>query len=526
VASASSIADEDLANLAKELATPKRKNKNVFRSVKLGTPTNFRRSETPREEPETPKSEDLRRIDTAKTDGSAEDFLFGSNVAEVMNTEDTGSRGIRRRIPSPVQIENAYDIGSLDLSSEAREVQPFLRRHTSMAIVYLSVFSSFGSIIRIFAGRLFGLDCEFQSTQDWLSPFSQQICITSSGMSTQRGGALFTDLPANMLGSFIIGVLTVLEPSWPALPWLEADHPLQEHEILHVAIKVGMCGSLTTFSSWNSQMVAMMDGSQSELGSQVAAALFGYMVGTMGAVASFLFGTHVSTWLNHWRNPNTKHPFTESVHDDLGIEGNFKNDVENPSPPLLVVQYPERTATRRALKTFAKSASTFIGTRLPFIIFGVLFASFLVGDFLYGIPFYRFLWLEVIVTPPAALLRWFLALRLNDAAIGRGRSMGWLPQGTLCANILGSVVSILMLALEYRRSANGASGTGWRAAILSAIRVGGAGSLSTVSTFAKELVDIAQHFPHQAKAYYYGLVSIASALVFSLIIYIPIVRHS
>jgi hypothetical protein len=54
-------------------------------------------------------------------------------------------------------------------------------------------------------GRLFGLDCEQhnddrEAVDDFFMPLSSQICVTSSG-KTERGGAFFTDLPANMLGS-------------------------------------------------------------------------------------------------------------------------------------------------------------------------------------------------------------------------------------------------------------------------------------------------------------------------------------
>jgi hypothetical protein len=74
-------------------------------------------------------------------------------------------------------------------------------------IFYISTFSILGTVSRLYVGRLFGLDCIRQEQNDdthndFLSPLLSHICITSDG-KTQRGGAIFIDLPANMLGSYV-----------------------------------------------------------------------------------------------------------------------------------------------------------------------------------------------------------------------------------------------------------------------------------------------------------------------------------
>jgi len=69
-------------------------------------------------------------------------------------------------------------------------------------IFYISMFSVFGTVLRIYLGRIFGLDCEEEQAGngigDFLVPFSSRICITSNGKT--QPGSLFIDLPANMLG--------------------------------------------------------------------------------------------------------------------------------------------------------------------------------------------------------------------------------------------------------------------------------------------------------------------------------------
>ena len=70
--------------------------------------------------------------------------------------------------------------------------------------IYISNFAILGTVLRIYLGRCFGLDCEMKNTEksidDLLTPIFSNICVTASGVTEQTGGAIFTDLPANMLG--------------------------------------------------------------------------------------------------------------------------------------------------------------------------------------------------------------------------------------------------------------------------------------------------------------------------------------
>jgi hypothetical protein len=111
-----------------------------------------------------------------------------------------------------------------------------------VAVVYISTFAVFGTVIRTYFGRFFGLDCnkESNAVDDFMTRVSTQICVTSNGKTASTGGALFTDLPANMLGCFIIGVLTPALDRGHPLPWLRKGHPLQTHEAFHTALKVGL----------------------------------------------------------------------------------------------------------------------------------------------------------------------------------------------------------------------------------------------------------------------------------------------
>jgi fluoride ion exporter CrcB/FEX len=132
--------------------------------------------------------------------------------------------------------------------------------------LYISSLALWGNVVRVYLGRLMGTDCEDGdlAPDDFGTHFFQRVCITAGGMTTQTGGAVFRDLPANLLGCFLMGILaattttTAAAMSSSPLPWLPKDHPLQLHRALHTGLGVGFCGCLTTFSSWNTQMVTMM----------------------------------------------------------------------------------------------------------------------------------------------------------------------------------------------------------------------------------------------------------------------------
>ena len=106
----------------------------------------------------------------------------------------------------------------------------------------------------------------------------------------------------------------------------------------------------------------------------------------------------------------------------------------------------------------------------------------------------------------------------------RWRQFGWLHWGTLTANLLASIISVLLIAVQTRYYADLDTINSWEVALLGAARVGFAGSLSTVSTFVKEIIDLAMKYPHHAKCYYYALSTIGCCVALSLCIYCPIVR--
>lgn len=110
-----------------------------------------------------------------------------------------------------------------------------------------------------------------------------------------------------MLGSFFMGMFqdsAVLGLAVPmALAWLPPDHPLQRMTSLHKAFTTGFCGSLTTFSSFNSAMIVLVFGTGSSLPTQIWLAVFGYIIGMETAIGSFVGGKSFARFLHRRVNP-------------------------------------------------------------------------------------------------------------------------------------------------------------------------------------------------------------------------------
>ncbi len=154
--------------------------------------------------------------------------------------------------------------------------------------------------------QLFGEECKNPGTVGWLKS-GQPLCVTADGDTSISGGIIFADFPANLLGSFIMGFMqnggTMDLPKALPIAWLNENHPFQSDFTIHFAIMTGFCGSLTTFSSWNSEMVMMLLGEDADKGSLIFRALFGYFIGVETCMASFILGKNVAKYIFSYVNP-------------------------------------------------------------------------------------------------------------------------------------------------------------------------------------------------------------------------------
>jgi fluoride ion exporter CrcB/FEX len=316
-----------------------------------------------------------------------------------------------------------------------------------------------------------------------------------------------------------------------------------------MALKVGFCGCLTTFASWNTQMVVMLDGTDTVLGSQVVAALCGYLVGLSTSVAAFVFGRHVH---HAWCRIHPSHVQVPQDSLDTAVVLAAPDDaimeqggdgLEGTEVDAVPVVSPEESPSLDASCGVDKKPqlvnllpgsvvnlwNTLLGIRvLPFVLLTGITSGFVVGDVVYGSLFYRNMWMCVVLSPFGALLRWYLAHKYNEVSQEetplriKGYRLDWVPWGTVFANMFAVVISVVAQALQGHVGAPGSPEVAWSLPFLLAVESGFSGSLSTVSTFVHELVDL-HETPTRMNLYGFG--SLAAAMFLGLLVYSPLIRY-
>ena len=475
--------------------------------------------------------------------------------------------------------------------------------------------------MRMIFAQLFGEACRNPGTVGWLSA-AAPLCVTRDGTTTQQGGIVFADLPSNLLGSFLMGLFqdsTVLGLAVPmAVAWLGPHHSFQNAKILHTAFKTGFCGSLTTFSSWNSEMIVMIFGTDRSRDSQLWSAFFGYIIGMETSLGSFACGCSLARRLHRTVNPVLAAEMDASrekiaqgvyINSDLpDFERRFLPDlrmenipgtaelhhtdrmdalvrwrsstvdvrrVGNPGLPalvevenaLLVLKRripPEAESIARAngwevdalidyvsnkerdfghLPSVASSTSLgaakhpihdphheprylmlpVAGMSFAMVVLVLLLGLVLINDQTATSVTNRTMVYGMLFAPSGALLRWKLS-GWNGNAICLPAEWRWLPAGTYVANVFGSAVSIAAVAIEYRFNTGYTNldvTNFWLVGTIRAIKVGFAGSLTTVSTFVAEV----SSFMHGQTdhAYPYILVTLCSSSCIGSMLYALIV---
>jgi len=117
----------------------------------------------------------------------------------------------------------------------------------------------------------------------------------------------------------------------------------------------------------------------------------------------------------------------------------------------------------------------------------------------------------VFMAGPGAILRWHLS-KYNGML---GGAWSWFPYGTFLANMMGSVISIAMVTWEFIYPAQ----SFWPVASMRAVKIGFAGSLTTVSTFVKEVHGFHADTQTTDQAYIYLTITLAAAATLGMMTY-------
>jgi fluoride ion exporter CrcB/FEX len=246
-----------------------------------------------------------------------------------------------RPLPSHDEDEDVVEngLGGTKRCSKQDDEEKPQQRSSALTVCYsvfvLTICSILGESLRVFVADLFGDGCKDSMEDHWLYDIvtAANLCLTSTP------SAIFVDLPANMLGCFIMGLLqpsrdlNVVGGPPQNLPWLDSRHSLQSASVLLLGLRTGFCGSLTTLSSWNTQMVMMMYSStvSSDDGTgttYIFSSLLGYVIGLETAYLSLKMGQLTSLWMFR-----RKHPLLAQVEDRRSDNVNLGGHLVNARLP-------------------------------------------------------------------------------------------------------------------------------------------------------------------------------------------------
>ena len=271
------------------------------------------------------------------------------------------------------------------------------------------------------------------------------IRIYLSKISRWNGVALFPSLSAEMVGTAIMGFIA-------AHKGFLADN----HKLVYQAIATGLCGSITTFSSWNSEAVEILLQIGKEHPDNVTR-IIGWVttliLGVGMPIAALLFGRHLAH-LSPWSDMRMQR------ENGLGNRSTYKFVVKLEGTFFIVVW--------TLLTCLIPILTHFFG-----LLFSIMFAS--IGTY----------------------VRWHLA-PLNSLFTR-------FKLGTFLVNVGGAwILGATLVARSHLMDQLGEGHLGLLA--LSGVATGFCGCLTTVSTFAVELSSLSL-----VSSYVYGLCSILSA---------------
>ena len=254
-------------------------------------------------------------------------------------------------------------------------------------------------------------------------------------------------LSSQFIGSFVLGFVFTTK----------GDMNLD----LFAGISIGFCGSLTTFSTWQVDIVEMLvgaPGSPSDAAGKTYVWFQDQCIGFSVPFAGLAFGKHTA-------------------------------DVMAPSL---------RPALSRMIKFVRKEQVKHVVTSFSLVVCAGAIAGVISVCVLWpGITSF-----SLIFAPAGAILRFFLSRYLNTLTL----NFYW---GTFTANIIGSVVAGILFGVSSR---NVYSSLGCDS--LWGLEYGFCGSLTTISTFVNEIHTL----PNVKHAYIYGVMSVLSAQILLIII--------
>ncbi|EPB82034.1 hypothetical protein HMPREF1544_11238 [Mucor circinelloides 1006PhL] len=281
------------------------------------------------------------------------------------------------------------------------------------------------------------------------------IRIALERLQDYTGAPVFGLVYAQWLGCLIMGLTNKNKNA--LFLWYHPIHP---------GITTGLCGSITTFSSWQLDIFkefANYNAYPHTRGKNVLAALSEFLVTLAMSLNGLLFGQHIGDM------------FSNQIEKRHSLKG---------EPKLIPRRFSFRYMSKKDYLTITFAIVSWLG-----VVFAAIFS-----------PYQRDLAFACVFAPVGALTRWYLSFY-------NGR-LPHFPVGTFAPNVFGTIVlAILALAQSGPRI------TAIACDVVAGLANGYCGCLTTISTFMVELTTLPRK-----PSYIYGFLSIVIAQCFMFII--------
>jgi fluoride ion exporter CrcB/FEX len=252
---------------------------------------------------------------------------------------------------------------------------------------------------------------------------------------------------------------------------------------LMLGLRDGFCGALSSFSSWNSAMVALLRKGQ------VTQALVGYMIGLQLPIVAYRFGQNVAVYIFIWRT--RRETRTDERRGGYGIRiANDEDDIEQIDNQGDSDEDDDEEKKRKAAENEMPSLRAVITA-----IFIMAIVTQCTSIFFYDTPENQQIALSLLFSPLGVFARWRLT-KLN-------RWKPTFPIGTFTCNILACALS-------------GSLG-GKNQVVLVSIVNGFGGTLSSLASFVVEILAGIDPILFRYDGVIYAAASIGCAMVVGFI---------
>ncbi|KAF8929851.1 hypothetical protein BGZ47_000843 [Haplosporangium gracile] len=365
------------------------------------------------------------------------------------------------------------------------------------------------------------------------------IRLGLNSIESFAGQQVFAVVWPQFIGCMIMGCLVAtrdwIEKGFGLFYYKGRKHGHWLGPFFYVALSSGLCGSITTFSTWSLdtfvQLINPARINRNPL-QNILSALSELTVTLAMSLAGLQLGDHLGQALIRkvdltFPGTRAEGPAPSVAPEDIeavlaeedttaqaGTVGNTPlPGMEGCSFPSVPQQQEHQTA---APAPTASSMSTTTLEPIPLptapiywtvqdwlliivcgaLWLGTVFASIWMptGSYLS----WRHVTLATCFAPLGAILRWYLS-HWNAAGLKRWK----FPVGTFSANVIGSIVLAAILCLEHSTAIQGRGGAAAACQVFRGVQDGFCGCLTTISTFTLELKTL----PKKA-CYIYGVISV------------------